>query len=303
MTTKNLKVLLLCVVVLILGWSVDAGELTVVGPRALTGALKEIAHFFEQQHPDTKVSLRTENSVQVVRLLELGTPIDVVCVADEKHLQNLRDKNLLEKGSEIRLGSNELVVVAPESSKLEIKDPKDLVPKELNKVVFYPENSAIQEKVKTYLTRINLLDALKDKKAEMKDTRAAIAALTKGEVDWAFVYSDDAADQKGLKIIWRVPSTEIPPVVYFGSIARSSTQKPNAKSFLDSTQSTISQKILENAGFSLAPVAIASPQTQITQTQPAEKKKKSKAEKKTEKKEKKAKKKKKKEEPQTQTQP
>ena len=224
-------------------------ELHVSAPRGIKPAIQEICEMFEKNNPEWKVKLRTGKSGDLGRLISQGTRTDVFVLSDEKTVRTLSQKK---RSQDVRrFLADDFIVIGSENSKLEITDVTKLSFPELKGVALYAEKSPVGKRARAYLKKANLLDPLLPKISENKTKKELISSITSGSADWGIVYATDAVHAKGIKVLWKIPETEIPPDFYYiGSVTKSKNQE-GARLFLQALNSTIALKIFENAGFRL----------------------------------------------------
>ena len=105
---------------------------------------------------------------------------------------------------------------------------------------------------KTYLQSLGLWEALQDKVIPTLDVRAALAAVESDQTDVGIVYATDAAISKKVRIAFRVPREQGPPIVYtLAPLKRSST--PGTRAFVRFLASREAAPTYERYGFIVLP--------------------------------------------------
>ena len=234
------------IVLILIASNVMGAELHVSAPRAIKPALVEISELFERNNPEWKVKLRTGKSGELGRLITQGTTTDVFLLSHEKTVRTLRQKK---RSQDIRrFLADDFIVIGNENSKLEITDVTKLSFTDLKSVALYAEKHPVGKQTRAYLKKVNLLDSLLPKITEQKNTKELISSIASGTADWGIVYGTDIVHSKGVKVLWKIPETEVPPNFYYiGSVTKSKNQE-GARLFLEALNSTIAVKIFENAG-------------------------------------------------------
>ena len=234
------------ILLILLTTEVMGAELHVSAPRSIKAAILEISELFEKNNPDWKIKLRAGKSADLGRLISQGTSTDVFLLSDEKMVRTLQEKKRSQNVR--RFLADDFIVIGSENSKLEIKDVTKLSFPELKGVALYGEKNPVGKRARAYLKKVNLLDLLRPKISEQKNTKELITSVASGSADWGIVYATDVVHAKGIKTLWKIPETEIPPDFYYiGSVTKSKNQE-GARLFLKSLNSTIALKIFENAG-------------------------------------------------------
>ena len=88
-------------------------ELTVSAAASLTNAFGEIGKKFESATPGTKVIFNFAASGPLLQQIEKGAPVDVFASADQKTMDQAKEKNLILPESRKDFVSNRLVLIVP----------------------------------------------------------------------------------------------------------------------------------------------------------------------------------------------
>ncbi len=249
-------------------------ELQVFVPPNLKTPVQEMSELFEKSNSPWKIVSTVGRSRDLAQNLKQGAPLDVVISSSKEEMERLVRQGFVSKNTLHLLFSDGVVIVAASTSTIEVKQPKDLAAESVKKAAIPPQKTEFGKKCYAYLDKTGVSEALKSKTTTAKNIPAALKLLKANDAQWTFVYGTDTASAKGLKVIWVVPSSEIPETEYFAGMIAKSRNPKIAKLFLETLQSTIAKRIFENAGFRLPgqpPRIQVQPQTQPqsqTQTQP-----------------------------------
>src|SRR6266566_6193059 len=158
------------------GSPAHADEILVSAAASLTDVLKELAGAYQAKSKHT-VRFNFGPSNGLARQIEEGAPADVFFSADLPQMDNLDKKGRLEPGTRKNLLSNQLVIIVPADSKLEIGSPKDLLKSEVKRIAF-AEPTSVPAGVYSskYLEAEGLWDKIKPKVVPVLDVRATLAA-------------------------------------------------------------------------------------------------------------------------------
>ena len=242
-----MKIAAVLALLLITAGAVSANELHVLVPKDLRGIVMEVANFYEKNNPGWKVKMRIGPSQELSKLIIGGTPSDVFILNDDKAIDELKQHQLT--GDIKPFLADDLVVVAPINSKLQIDQPSKLVFPELKGVALFKEDDQLGKSSREYLTKIGILGSIQTKIGIQENTKALVKSLADGVTDWGILHQSDATDVPTLKVIYKIPQKDVAPHIYFlGSVSKSS-QKEAIQKFMTTIQSTIIQKFFENAGF------------------------------------------------------
>jgi molybdenum ABC transporter molybdate-binding protein len=211
--------------------------------------MMEVAQFHETRNPNLKVKLFFGTAEEIAAQVENHAPLDVY-IGDEDDLALLKEKEMLD-GAPVPLFMNQVLAIAASDSDWEITDVKQVTPENVKRVALPKENSKAGRRTREYLKKLGLLDALKDKITEVKSPKAAVDSIKDGEAKWAFVYSTEYTRRKGLKVLWKVPPEDLPPMRFSAVRLKSNADPEKAQRVLAALQTSIVRKFFENAGFSL----------------------------------------------------
>ena len=234
----------------VLAVSVQAAtNITVFAAASLSDSLKEIAVTFEKQTGD-KLVFNFAASGPLARQIQEGAPADIFISADEARADALDAKGLLAPGTRKSLLGNQLVIVVPSDSKLEIKVPKDLAEAKVKRVALGdPATVPAGTYAKEYFTKIGIWTNVQPKVVPSESVRAVLAAVESGNIDAGVVYKTDAAISKTVKIAYEVAKKDGPDISYPFAVVKNAPQSAEAKKFMDYLQTKPALAVFEKFGF------------------------------------------------------
>ena len=242
-----MKIAAVFALLLIAAGIVSANDLHVLAPRNLRGIMMEVSNFYEKNNPGWHVKVRIGTSQELSNLIVQGTPADVFILNDDKTIDELKQHQIT---TDIKpFLADDLVVVAPANSKLQIDQPSKLAFPELKGVALFEEDDPVGKSSRAYLTKIGVLGSIQSKIGIQQNPKALVKSLQGGLTDWGILYQSDAMDRPTLKVIYKIPPTDLAPHIYYLGSANKSAQKEATQKFMATLQSTIIQKFFENAGF------------------------------------------------------
>ncbi|WP_370551293.1 molybdate ABC transporter substrate-binding protein [Glaciimonas sp. PAMC28666] len=229
--------------------SVQAADLIVSAASSLTNAFKEVAQDFEAQHPDTKVVLNFAASDVLLQQIVKGAPADVFASADQDAMNKAETGKSVQSSSRKNFASNQIVLIVPADSKLNITELKDLLAPTVKRVAYGdPASVPVGRYTKAALERDNLWTAVAAKGIPAQNVRQSLDYVARDEVDAGFVFSTDAAIMPGkVKVAVRVPSTT--PVMYPIAVTADTKQSAVAAQFITYVLSPKGQATLARYGF------------------------------------------------------
>ena len=230
---------------------VRAVEVTVSAAASLTDALKQIAANYEKQSSD-KIVFNFSASSLLAQQIEAGAPADIFFSADEVQMNRLEKNNLIDPATRKNLLGNSLVVIVPIGSTLQMKSANDLTNADVKQIALAdPKAVPAGVYAKAWLTKLQLWPAVEQKVVPTENVRAALAAVTSGNVDAGVVYKTDAAISKKVKIAYEVPRAVGPDISYPVALVKGSSHPDAAKKFLDYLSSKEAGQVFTQYGFLL----------------------------------------------------
>jgi molybdate transport system substrate-binding protein len=169
-------------------------------------------------------------------------------------MNRLAKQGLIDPGTrKDRLGNN-LVVVVPDASGLQIQSARDLTKAGVKQIALAdPQAVPAGVYAKAWLEMLCLWPAVEPKVVPTENVRAALAAVASGNVDAGIVYKTDAAISQKVKIAYEVPRADGPDIRYPMALVKESPQPEAAKRFLDYLCSKEAGQIFTQYGFFLRP--------------------------------------------------
>lgn len=182
--------------------AVGGEEILVFAAASLTESLEEIGKTFEAR---TGVVVRFSfgASGDLARQIEAGAPADVFFSADTMKMDGLERAGLVKRENRREFLSNQLVIVVPADSRLEISKPEDLA--KLPRLAL-ADPGAVPAGIyaKRWLESAGLWREIEPSVVPLLDVRAALAAVESGAVPAGIVYHTDAAISRRVRIAYAV---------------------------------------------------------------------------------------------------
>ena len=101
-------------------------ELLVSAAASLTNAFTDLGKQFETANPGVKAIFNFGASGALLQQIDKGAPVDVFASADQKTMDQAKEKNLILTETRKDFVSNGLVLIIPNDSKVALKGVKDL---------------------------------------------------------------------------------------------------------------------------------------------------------------------------------
>ena len=232
-----------------------AAELTVLAPASLKGPLDGIASDFEKS-TGIKVRLAFAASSALARQLESGVPAGLFISADRDWMDHVEKLGLLAPASRGNLLANDLVLVAPKDSKVQLKIGPDFpIAKALGDgrlALAQPDSVPAGKYARAALTKLGVWAGIEKRVAGAENVRAALAFVARGEAPLGIVYRTDALAEPAVRTVDVFPADSHPPIVYPVAVLKG-PQEEAGKRFQVYLRSQGARVTWQMAGFRPAP--------------------------------------------------
>jgi molybdate transport system substrate-binding protein len=253
---KNIVALLLVVGMLLFGtlaiFAAEPVEMNVSAAASLKDALLEIQKLYAVKQPKVKININFGSSGKLQTQIEQGAPADLFISAAVKQMDALDKENLIVKKTRKNLLVNQLTLIVPKDSTLNIKDFKDLTREDIKKIgAGAPESVPAGQYARDVFKYMNITDAIKEKLVFGTDVRAVLTYVETGNVDAGIVYKTDALISDKIKIVATAPAGSHEPIVYPAALLTHAAQPKMAAKFYAYLTSADGKKVFEKYGFSV----------------------------------------------------
>ena len=230
-------------------------ELHVAAAASLTDVMKELAEEYQKEHPNVKITFNFGSSGALQQAIENGGKTDIFFSAAQKQMDALEKSGNIAEGTRSDLLINEVVLVVPSDSKLDIKDFNDLTRADIQHIALgEPKGVPVGQYTEEILTKLNILDAVKAKAVYGSDVRQVLSWVETGEADCGVVYATDAAVAGDkVKVVAKAPEGSHKPVIYPVAIIKESKNVEADKDFLNFVVSDTGKAAFEKYGFETFP--------------------------------------------------
>jgi molybdate transport system substrate-binding protein len=224
---------------------------TVFAAASLKNALDAAAAAFKAK---TGIELKTSyaSSMALAKQIESGAPAEVFFSADVASMDYLAGKGLIQADTRAALLGNQLVVVAPRSSKLEkLPLTKEGLVAAIGSGKIATGDVAsvpVGKYAKAALEKLGLWSVAEPNFAFSDNVRTALMFVAREEAPLGIVYFSDAKSEPKVKIVATFPADSHPPIVY--PIALTSTAEgAGPKKLLEFLKSKAAKAIFVEQGF------------------------------------------------------
>jgi len=233
---------------------------TVFAAASLTESFRELGRVFEQQHPGVSVQFSFAGSQQLALQMEQGAPADVFASADDRWMDYVREKGLVE-GETAVFARNRLVVIVPKTNPARIGKLEDLV-RRGTKVVLAAEQIPVGRYSREALRNLAAAPGFPpeyDRRvianvvSQEENVKSVVSKVQLGEADAGIVYRSDVTPA----VARYVRELEIPDqfnviAEYPIAVTKSPRNAESARQFVTLVRSGEGQRVLRAHG--LTPV-------------------------------------------------
>ena len=238
------------------GWFCQASaadEVVVFAAASTTNALTEIGDMYAAKGLGT-IKTSFASSSTLAKQIASGAPADVYLSANKKWMDFLEEKNAVDKATRFDLLGNRIVLIAPENSpidKVTVNGDLDmaaLLGSDGRLSMGDPEHVPAGMYGKKAMEKLGLWSQVEGRLAPMKDVRAALVLVERGEVPLGQVYATDAAISKKVRVVGVFPTDSHPPIVYPVAAVAGGKAKA-AATFMDFLKSAEAKAVFAKYGF------------------------------------------------------
>ncbi len=245
------RFLTFCFILLVSSGCSKTGQaITISSAISLQEPMQEIEKLYEAE-TDIDVQINYGGSGKLRAQIEEGAPVDIFFSANQKEMDTLLEKNLVDLDSNVELLQNVVVLATPIGVSIDSVD--DLKDSSIENIgTTDPDSAAIGGYAIEALNYYGILDEVKDKFVYSTDVETIVQWLENGNVDAGFVYKTDAYDNEKIKIVEEVPKEAIEEISYPVAIVSDSENKEISEGFIKFLHSDVSIDIFEDYGFLVA---------------------------------------------------
>lgn len=226
-------------------------EINVSAAASLKDALEQINQNYEKS-TGNKVVMNLASSGKLVKQIEEGAPTDIFISASKEKMDELVEKNIVEKDAVSNLLNNNLVMISPKDSKEKVEKVEDILNIEGKIAIGEPSSVPAGKYAQEALTSLGIWDKLQDKIVFAKDVRATLAYVENGEVVAGFVYKSDTTVAQNSQIVITLDESTHKPIVYPIAVIKESLNIDEAKKYEEFLKTDESLEIFEQFGFKVA---------------------------------------------------
>jgi molybdate transport system substrate-binding protein len=232
------------------GQRLESVSLTVSAAASLQDALEAIAPLFEQSNPTIQVSYNFGSSGSLQQQIEQNAPVDVFVSAATKQMDALQEKDLILTDTRQDLLTNQLVLIVPQNSTLNITDFRQLAEVNVSKIsIGEPRSVPVGQYAEEVFTNLGLTESLQPKFVFANNVRGVLAAVESGNADAGVVYETDAKLSNRVEVVAIANRSLHSPIVYPIAVIKSSSNISAARAYTQFLAGGSAQAVFEQFGF------------------------------------------------------
>ncbi len=226
----------------------------VFAAASLREVVQELGQAFEQKHHIALV-YNFAGSNTLAQQIQTAPLADVFLSADARWVDFLEKAGRTLPGLRSPFLSNRLVVISQPHSGTALVHPSRLKDAPFKALALAnPEAVPAGRYAKAFLESVrvegqSLWDWVKEKTVPTLDVRAALALVESDPAVWGIVYRTDAATSDRVQVLYEVPPTLHPPIVYWAAAIQGRPQVNGAKTFLQFLRGPEARAIYKKHGF------------------------------------------------------
>lgn len=227
-------------------------EIYVSAAASLTDALQNIGRKYEAENPSVKIIYNFGSSGALQTQIEQGAPADVFVSAAPKQMDDLEEKGLLLEGSRHDLLANEVVLIVPKDSPLDISSLSDLAGTAVGKIALgEPQGVPVGQYAGQIFKSLGIEAEVNTKAVYASDVRQVLAWVESGEADCGLVYATDAAVSDKVRVLLTAPPGSHKEVVYPLAILSATQQETAVRAFAEYLDREPAKNIFKEYGFTV----------------------------------------------------
>ncbi len=226
-----------------------AADLVVSAASSLTNAFRDIGRAYEARYPGDRVIFNFAASDVLMRQIVQGAPVDVFASADRLAMDRAIGAGAVRAATRVDFAGNDIAVVVPFDSRLDLRTPHDLAGKSVRRVAYGdPVTTPAGRYARNALQATGLWQAIAAKGVPANDVRQALHYVARGEADAGLVFVTDAASMPDkIRVVAMLsPRTRIS---YPIAVTTRSRNAVAAARFVAFVRSREAQRILAGHGF------------------------------------------------------
>lgn len=223
-------------------------ELLIGAAASLKQVMSELETIYSAENQMTTLNFSYASSGTLEQQIREGAPIDIFISAALKQMDALEKDDLILKDTRKDLVRNQLVLIIPKESSLDITEFDDILKAPVI-AIGDPASIPAGQYAKEVFTSIGIDKEVEAKATYGKDVSEVLAWVSSGNADAGVVYSTDAITDDNVKIAAYADEAYHSKIIYPAAIIKTSGEIEAAKDFLNFLGSQEAQEVFVKYGF------------------------------------------------------
>ena len=212
-------------------------------------AVDRIIEEYSKENSNVEIKINSGGSGALEQQIEAGAPVDIFLSASKKNMDNLEEKDLIEKTTRKDLLKNKLVLIGEKEMKGKIDHVNQLKTENIKIALGEPATVPAGKYAKQIFDKLGIWNVVEKKIIYQKDVTSVLNIVDSGEIETGVVYSSDALDLKNGFVIAVFSDEDHDPIVYPIALIKDSKNKEAALNFLEYLSSKKAINIFKEYGF------------------------------------------------------
>lgn len=225
-------------------------ELSIAAAASLKAPLDEIIANYESVAPNVKITVNYGSSGALQTQIENGAPTDIFFSAANKQMDALNSAGLMVSDSIVPLLKNEIVLIVPSDSALNISSFNDAANDAVSSIAMGDIKSVpAGQYAQDAFSSLNIWDKVSAKAMFGSDVKQVLSWVESGNAECGVVYKTDALSDAAVKIAATAPADSHKAIVYPVGIVKAGTRQAAAADFIKYLKSDPGMAIFLKNGF------------------------------------------------------
>jgi len=228
-------------------------SITVSTAISMKDALEEVARSYEARSGDD-VQLNFGSSGQLMTQIARGAPVDVFISAAEEQMDQLARDKQIDPQTRVDVAGNRLVLIVPGDPTGAPTSFEGLADKRFKRIsIGQPESVPAGKYAMQVLTRLDLIDAVRERLVSGANVRQVLRYVERGEVEAGIVYRTDVLAAGKVCVVATADASWHDPIRYPAAVVSASKHPEAARRFVEFLRRDEAQQILHRHGFTSPP--------------------------------------------------
>lgn len=236
------------------GHTAGQPQVTIFAAASTTNAITDIKAMFEARgFGKTRVAFASSSTL--AKQIDNGAPADIFLSANQKWMDYLTERGMIEPDSRFDLLGNRLVLIAAADAALEKISiapgfPLTALLGQGRLAMGDPAHVPAGMYGKQALVSLGIWAGVAQKLAPTKDVRTALVLVERKETPMGLVYATDAAISDRVRVLGVLPQTSHPAITYPVAVIKGS-RGTASRQFLKFLKTPEARMVFETYGFSV----------------------------------------------------